>query len=226
VTSPISQFSSDCDFDEDAVTLLTECAATLVTEGDQRALAINIPSMKYNLSEITLGDTVTIEISLIKCPCGSVWTETLDVGTLGCPEAPGGPANGLLYPYATAMSGDTWWDGFVIINYGSEDGTATLYFWESDIDQGQMIVSVPAGGMFVSTLGQMLTAPVGGQVVQAMTQIGGTGVIGDAQLYIVACTDFSTDGFIFMGNGVATARGEAMGYLPRDDKDSLCSASD
>jgi hypothetical protein len=220
--APVPASSSDCDFTEDAVSLITDCSDTLITTGNRRAVAFDIPAMKYRLNEVMAGDEVIIEIKLIKCPCGSVWTQQLNVGTFGC-AAPEGPTFSLLYPYGTAMSGDVWWDGFVLTNISSDAGTATLYFWEADNDQGQMIVSVPAGGMFVSTFSAMLNAPVGGQVVQAMTQIGGSGVIGDSQLYVIACTDFNVDGFIFMGNGVATARGEAMGYLPRDNKSGLCS---
>lgn len=224
VTSPVDVSSTECDFEEDAVRVLTECSANLVTMGGMGAVALNIPSLKYNFTEITLGDDVIIEITLIKCPCGVVWTKQLNLGTFGCPD-PEGPAFELLYPYGTAMAGDAWWDGFVVTNLSSTDGTANLYFYEADGDQGTMVVSVPMQGMFVGTFSNMLTVLPGGQVVQAMTQTGGSGVLGDSQLYVIACTDFSADGFIFMGNGVATARGEAMGYLPRYHTE-LCSSSE
>lgn len=224
-TTAVSNADTDCDFEDEAVTLVTDCSTSLITAGNARAIVINIPGMKYKLDEITMGDEVLVDITFIKCPCGELWTETLSVGVLGCPDEPGVTFS-LLYPYGTAMAGDTWWDGFVVTNISADAGSATLYFWEADGDQGQMVVSVPAGGMFVGTFANMLTALPGGQIVQGMTQIGGTGVIGDSSLYVIACTDFSCDGFIFMGNGVATARGEAMGYLPRDDKTGICSAAD
>lgn len=215
---PISEGSTLCTFDDPAVSLRTECTDMLVTAGNRRAIAVNIPSMKYILSEITEGQDVIIEISLVKCPCGSVWTEQLNVGTLGC-VAEEGPASSLLYPYMTAMAGDIWWDGFVVTNISDTAGTATLYFYEKDGDQGQMVVSVPANGMYVSTLYNMVNATVGGQVVQAMTQTGGSGAWGDAQCYAIVCTDFSCDGFMFMGNWEGTLqKGEAMGYLPRNNK--------
>jgi hypothetical protein len=209
---------SSCTFSEDAVTLITDCDSGVVNSSGIRAVGFDIPAMKYNLDQITIGDEVMVTITLIKCPCGATWSETVNMGRLGC-DPPDAPGYSLLYPYATAIAGDGWWDGFVIINPSSSDGEATLYFWESDGDQASMVVAVPAnadGGMFVDTLSNMMSAPVGGQIVQAMTQIGGTGVIGDAQCYIVACSDFQGDGFLFMGNwDLAMQKGEAMGYLPR-----------
>jgi hypothetical protein len=205
----VSGMYQACTFSEDAVTLLTDCDSMIVDNNSTRAVSFDIPAMKYNLDEITIGDEVMVQITFIKCPCGEVWTETVNVGRLGCDPSEG-PGYSLLYPYATAMTGDKWWDGFVIINLGSTAGEATLFFWEEDGDQGQMVVSVPAnadGGMFVDTLANMAAS---------VTQIGGGGVVGDAQCYIIACTDFMADGFIFMGNWEPAAqKGEAMGYLPR-----------
>ena len=88
------------------------------------------------------------------------------------------------------MVEDNFWDGFALVNLDNVDGTATLYFNESDGDKGYMVVSVSEGAMFVRTLSDMFVAPVGGQVVEPLTQTSGDGMLGDERLFIVACTDF------------------------------------
>lgn len=209
-----------------AQVVTTDCATLPTAAGvsNIKTLSINIPRLVYNIEEIVLGEHVEVVITLSKCPCGMDNSWTVDLGILGCDSTPvQGDTFELLYPYFTPMSNDNYWDGFAIVNLGSTDGQATLNFFETDGDQGSMIVSVPAQGMFVSTLQNMLGAAAGGQVVQAMAQTAGAGTLGDARCYVVGCTDFNCDGFAFMGNSsAANAKGESMGYLPRDNK--LCGA--
>ena len=50
-----------------------------------------------------------------------------------------------------------------------------------------------------------------------MTQIAGSGALGDSRLYVIVSSDVKCDGFAFMGKSDgANALGESMGYLPRN----------
>jgi len=221
---PIAVSNLDCD-PVGPQTVTTDCAV-IAGPANMKVVNINIPALKYNIEQIILGQHVEVQITLIKCPCGEVNTWTVDLGALGCDDdGDGGAATSLLFPYYTSCedgAADPFWDGFVVTNLGNQAGEAIIYCYESDGDSAQMTVSVPAHGMYVATTSAMMNAPVGGQVVSAMTQTGGTGTWGDDRCYMVVCTDFSSDGFAFMGRSSdAGAKGESMGYLPRDNK-SLC----
>jgi hypothetical protein len=223
--SPVDLDSSwsDCVFEEEAVTLLTACDSDVVNRPGVGAVSFDIPRLKYNLDEISLGDEVMVTITLIKCPCGETWTETLNLGRLGCDIEEVFDTWELLYPYGTALGGDDWWDGFVMINIGNNDGMARLNFYEKDGDTASMVIAIPSKGMFVDTLFNIWSAPAGGMIIEPITQTGGTGVIGDSQLYIVACSNFRADGFLFMGDWtISTKKGQSMGYLPRLTIYGLC----
>ncbi len=170
---------------------------------NDRYLKIDIPEMRYDLDEINEGDVVSIKVTLLKDPCGTVFEDVLEIAPFGCVQA--GTSYYMLYPYYTPMNdgADAYWDGFVITNLSSNDGTATITVYEQDGDVGQMTVNVAGMSMYVNLLSQM---------VANMTQIGGTGTLGDSRCYITVQTDFNTDGFAMMGD---PASGEAMGYLPR-----------
>jgi len=220
IGSPIDAANTDCD-ETGPQMLLTNCDTINTADASHiKAININIPALKYNLEEITPGDEVLVEITLLNCPCGVVFSTTVSLGYLGCDTGIGGSGQSLLFPYYTSCedaNGDGFWDGFAVVNTSGSAGEAVIYCYENDGDAAQMTVAVPAHGMYVATTNGMMNAPVGGQVLAAMTQTGGTGTWGDDRCYMVVCADFHCDGFAFMGqsNG-STAKGESMGYLPRN----------
>ncbi|GBC60203.1 hypothetical protein DENIS_1154 [Desulfonema ishimotonii] len=186
--------------DQDAKTLTTAFGIGFANE-TQTAIYVDMPQLVYT-SAVSEGDTVQVEVSLLKQPCGEIFTTTIDLGTFGCQNT---ASDALLFPYFTNMAdGDGWWDGIVITNLASFDGTATIAVYEADGDRGEQEVAVKANSQYVSLLNTIL-----GDF--SMTATAGSGQLGDSSAYIMVTTDFNADGFAMMGDGT-----QAQGYLPRD----------
>jgi hypothetical protein len=193
--------------DARAVTLITDPTAPEadlgITAGTEDFLAFNLPAFNYDLDEITAGDVVSVQITISKIPCGTIFIGTWQIGTFGCLSAP--QMSGLLFPYFTEIdaSADLFWDGIAITNPGLTAGSALITVVEADGDQGTITVTVPAMGQYVNLLSSM-----------AFVQTVGTGTLGDSTCYIrVNVTGVSgIDGF---GMIARQDTGESMGYLPR-----------
>lgn len=183
-------------------------AVILTTAGDPMNLVagddymlINLPPLNYNLADIDEGDVVTIRVTLNRLPCGMIGPFDITIGTFGCDAI--AVANTLLYPYFTNFDSTVWWNGIAIDNLGAIAGTATLYLFEKDGDIGQAVVAVDPQSQYVDLLAN---------ITWTVAVAGGSGVIGDVTGYIIACTDFTADGFAMIAND---GTGESMGYLPR-----------
>ena len=199
--NPAAPNSNACDVASTArAVVLTSPQSNLNLDVNDDFLWIDIPSFNYDLDEVAVGDQVSVQITLTKAPCTTLWEGEIDIGTFGCP--PGAVANMLLYPYFTPMDADAdeFWDGIAIVNLGSADGQATLAIFEMDGDTGTMTVDVGGLSMYVDLLSNMLSG---------MTA---TGTLGDSRCYIIVTTDFNADGFAMLGR---QDTGESLGYLPR-----------
>lgn len=190
-------------------------AVILTTAGDPMNLVagddymlINLPPLNYNLADINEGDVVTIRVTLNRLPCGTIGPFDITIGTFGCDAI--AVANWLLYPYFTNFDSTAWWNGIVVDNLGAIAGTATLYLFEKDGDIGQAVVAVDPQSQYVALLSN---------IAWTVAVAGGSGVIGDVSGYIIACTDFNTDGFAMIANDNS---GESMGYLPRVPVAAAC----
>jgi hypothetical protein len=208
VATPEAPNSMDCDVDGSKPVRLISPNSTLGLAATNDFLYINMPALNYDVDEVSAGMYVTVNVTLLRAPCGELWDGEICVGTFvdSCTGPAPDVSYTLLYPYFTALDAEeTYWDGIVLTNVSDAAGTATLTVYEMDGDVAEIEVSVPANGMYVSLLSNML---------DNMTPVttGGSGVLGDARCYIVACTSFASDGFAMMGN---PGSGEAMGYLPR-----------
>ena len=184
-----------------AKTILTG-EGSIFTASNQRALWIDIPNIIYD-SSVAAGQEINVKVTLIKAPCGELFSGSFLVGTFGCSVS---NATTLLYPYFTSMGADSdaWWDGFVVINTGSSDGEASLTVYEQDGDVATMTIPVSANSMYVNVLSSM---------VSEMTHVtSGEGTLGNSAVYIKVVTDFSADGFAMIAQPNS---GESMGYLPR-----------
>jgi hypothetical protein len=192
--------------DARAVSLETEASMLdLVASND--VLRIDIPAMNYDLDLVAQDDEVTVAVTLLKTPCGVLYTDEIEVGTIGCVVIPVTQTSKLLFPYFTPVEADdAWWDGVAIINLTSTDGTVTLTFYEMDGDIGSTTVDLPAGGMFLSTLADLLAG------MTLDTSVDGT--LGNSDCYVKALASGpnSIDGFAMMGYSDG---GWGIGYLPR-----------
>jgi hypothetical protein len=188
-----------------AVKMVTP-AASIVAAGSTY-LAIDLPAFTYDGSVVKEGDNVTVDIVLSKTPCGTVATTTHCIGTFGCATVT--TAQTLVFPYFTQMGSDadSFWDGFVITNLSATPGKATLTVYEMDGDVATTSVNLTANGMYVG----MLSAMLDGMTLTKSVD----GTLGNSRAYIVACTDFTSDGFAMIGE---TETGLSMGYLPRNNQ--------
>jgi hypothetical protein len=195
---------ADCDvtrtntINNEAALLLTS-STTFALSPTNRFLYVNLPPINYDLDQIISGDTVSVQITLLKTPCGELFTGTVELGILGCAQVK--PTYALVYPYFTEDGGD-WWSGLAITNLGKTDGSATIYFHEADGDVGTLTVQVGAGSIYAEVKDTILN--------QSSASAGA--VLGNARAYAVVCTDFNADGFALIGNNYT---GVGQGYIPR-----------
>jgi len=173
-------------------------------------LYLDLPSFNYDLNVIDAGDQVTVKITLTKYPCGELFSGETCIGTFGCdnPEV----YTPVLFPYFAPANSNVFTNGMVITNLGSTAGNITLFWYEQDGDAFQIPITdyngateLAANGIYLNTLGSIMES-------EPATRIAGTGEFGDSRCYVVACTNFTADGFALVfdpSNGVST------GYLPR-----------
>ena len=170
------------------------------------AIYLNLGKFVYDSSVLTNGTAANITITLTKAPCSTPLSEVVCVGTFVDACSTGtSTSTTLLFPYFPAMDGSTgWFDGIVIINQSTADGTATLTFYEADVstgvlnETGTLAVSVPAQGMYIKSLADIVAS------------ITTTGTMGDDPLWIAGSCNFLADGFAIMYTSTV-----AQGYLPR-----------
>jgi hypothetical protein len=182
------------------------------TAQDDRFLSIDLPTFIYDTSVVQTGDDVAVRVTLTQDPCGTVFQGDLDMGAFGSCTAGGGDVvtQSLLYPYFTAADGTFFDSAFVIANIGNAAGGVTLYWYEADGDAftGEVADELPANTIWNSGLMPQLVEDPG----VTWTQTAGDGDQGDSMCYIVACTEFPSDGFAFI---FGAPEGDSMGYIPR-----------
>jgi hypothetical protein len=174
---------------------------------NDRFLEIDLPGLTYDNSLIEDGDVVSVRVSLSQEPCGFAFQGSLTVGTFGCGDAPTA-TNALLFPFFTSADSAAYDAAFVVTNLGNAAGDVTLYWYEADGDAFEATVPTPVEPHSIWNSGVVRTLPER----LAWTQIAGSGTPGDAPTYMVACTQFPSDGFGFIFNG---PEGNSMGYIPR-----------
>ena len=180
-----------------AVKFTTTAGNLGIIASDKYYLYIDLPTFNWNLSDIHLGDGVSVRITVSKATCGVVGTYTVTVGTFGC----GAAAALTNFPYFTSLTVDpTWWNGIAIVNSGSTAGTANLTAYEKDGSQATASIPIAANSMFVDMVDNITWTPTGGAV------------LGGSPCYISVSCDFPPLGFGMIANPVT---GESMGYLSK-----------
>jgi hypothetical protein len=186
-----------------AVKLTTVAGSLGFISGDM-FLFVDLPRFNYNLSEVNVGDAVSIRVTLGKSTCGVVFPAPLviPIGVFGC----GGSLSTLMFPYYTSLTHDIYWNGIAIENRNPPTtpvimGNIAFTAHEKDGDVCTATATVAPGQMFVSLLENMTWTKASG------VSCGGT------QLWIKADCDFDMEGFAMMGQAINA--GDSMGYLPR-----------
>jgi hypothetical protein len=128
----------------------------------------------------------------------------VEIGTLCCDSLDETCSGKLVFPYFGKSDG-AWWNGMAVSNLGSTDGTASVTLYENDGDSFTGTVDVDA----YST------------AIVYLSELSGTGTIGDAQGFVVVNTDFNASGFAMMAK---ESNGVSMGYLA--EKPEGCNSCD
>ncbi len=177
------------------------------TPFNDRFIYIDLPALTYDNSLIQDDDVVSVRVSLAQEPCGFAFQDSLTLGTFGCGAAPTA-MNALLFPFFTSADSAAFDSAFVVTNLGNAEGDVTLFWYEEDGDAFRATVPTPVAPRSIWNSGLVRTLPER----LPWTQIAGSGTPGDAPTYMVACTQFPSDGFGFIFNG---PEGNSMGYIPR-----------
>lgn len=173
--------------------------------GKERFLWIDFPSMSFSLAKVSSGQKVSINVTVSSgTTCGSglgAASGTVHIGTFGgCLEG-----NNLIYPYF-AKQEYGWWTGLAINNMGEKDGTAKVFYYESDGTEAKINLPIAKHRMFVNTTDALFT-------MSGFTVVPGTeATLGNSSGYMIICTDFEADGFAMIGN---RNTGEGQGFIPR-----------
>ena len=181
-------------------TLLTPVSNLGLVAGD-KYLLLDIPAVQYDIDDIAAGDIVSVKITVMKPPCGSVYEGTIVIGTYGCLTAPPVLASCMTFPYFTPINDAAWWAGISLTNLAATDATATIKIYETDGDQGEVAVPLNSLRQYTALLSSL-----------TFTQTAGTGTIGDSRSFVIVCVTGSgvVDGFGMLGDGL-----QGQGYLPR-----------
>lgn len=208
VATPLAAPSCTVPTTARAVSVITDSSALFAA--GTKYLYIDIPSFTYDLSLIKAGDVVTVQVSLLKTPCGTIFSKPACIGTFGCEVLTS--YRSLLFPYfgVPLAAGGYFYNGIVITNVSSVDGNVVFFLYEEDGDKFRVETNqtVKANNVYQTTL----SALVESGSAQAIAGSAGDGVPGNSKCYVVACTSFISDGFALIGNATT---GESMGYLAR-----------
>jgi hypothetical protein len=176
---------------------------------------IDIPYLRVDPDKVEAGWKVYVKICLYNdLNSGGVCGENngcccvIYIGELCCESIVN--YGSCVYPYLPPLN-TTYWNtmGLAVSNMDDQAGTATITVYEADGDVGTSTVDLAANGIFLWTAATM---------VPELTQIAGTGTLGDSMSYAVVTGTVMVRGFVMIAS---SHTGESIGYIP-DCCGSIC----
>jgi hypothetical protein len=165
---------------------------------------IDIPSMVYDLDEITRGDVVSVKIELLNEVIGGICAEcvsicecTVDIGIMCCEEEE--VSYSMYFPYVITQNA-TWFTGIVVTNLSSAVDIADM--------EATFTLTDSTGSTFTNTKTDFDAKVWAFSLDAELPNFSGTPAVGAAWLKVE--TNFSVDGYQFLTDGVFGA-----GTLPR-----------
>jgi len=209
--TPNDQVTNDCSVpDDQKVVMLSSGSGSgyLITGDDESAKLhqwwIDIPSMVYDLDEITSNDVVSVKIELLNEVIGGICAEcvsicecTVDVGILCCEGVE--VSYSMYFPYVVTQN-NTWGTGIVVTNLSSAVDIADM--------EATFTLTDSTGSTFTYTKTDFDAKVWAFMLDTELPNFSGTPAVGSAWLKVE--TNFSVDGYQFMTDGVFGA-----GTLPR-----------
>lgn len=163
---------------------------------DYDTIWIDLPQFYYTNTAVAAGEVVTVEVTLNRYPCGTIFSDTVDLGSFvtTCANA---QQTTLYFPWLPGTAATGWWGGFVLTNIGATAGTAALTYSDASGAQATFTTAtVAAGAQWVNTA---VTAA-------DLTDVSGFDM--SMNHSVTAVCAFAARGFAFTGNGT-----EGTGYL-------------
>ncbi len=159
---------------------------------------VDFAAFSYGSTLVAAGEEVTVQLSLDRYPCGTIFTGSRTIGTFvtSCSSA---STSTLRYPWLPGTAAAGWWGGFVITNFGTNSGVAVLTYRDSSGNTATYTTpAVAANALWVNSA---VTAA-------DLTNTIAASPYDPALNYSVsAACAFTAKGFAFTGNGT-----EGVGY--------------
>jgi hypothetical protein len=192
-------------------TVLSTAAGAGFTGIDgSNVLEVNMPLVVFDPAVVSDGGQASVTVSLVRRPCGTVFTGTRVIAEYvdTCPAA--APATNLLFPYATPLNDSSWWFGMSFNNpivppAAGVAGTYTITIYEDDGDVFQYTspTTLAAGDMVTMSNVDLLA------LTWTTVSNAGGGTAGDTRCHIrVDCGWAGATGFGMTGNG-----SDSTGYV-------------
>lgn len=188
------------------VSILSQNFSTVVLDGvDDDFLYIDIPDMSWDDSMLTDGEELSVRVTLLKAPCGELFTGEFTIGTMGCADV----NDDYSYEYSRVFpyfaKDGSYINVLILTNTASTAMDYELEIFEKDGDKYTATLSVDANGMAVQLLN--------GLTVTADDGNAAGNVFGDTQCYVIVTGTASFHGAAFVTNATT---GESYSGVPSD----------
>jgi hypothetical protein len=189
---------SDTDCEVAAINRITKVKTqeiSLFNGTDEDFLFVDIPLFIWDSTLFTSGELLEVRVTLLKAPCGTLFSGEWCIGTLGC-ETTVDP--GLCYEYSRVFpyfgAAGAFANYMSITNTSSSAVTYTVEIFEKDGDQFTATVMVGAQSLAVVNLHSL--------AVTTVSSAGG-GVFGDVQSYAIVKGSAAFYGGAYMINSTS-----------------------
>ena len=196
---------TDCGIDADnRITKVKTEEISLFNGSDEDFLFVDIPNIVWDRSLFTEGETLSVKVTLLKSPCGTIFSGEWCVGTLGCEEATDVCKEySRVYPYFGRNG--AYVNVFGITNTSASDVTYDVTIYEKDGDI--FTASVPVGA-------HKINAVLLHSLAVTTADNAGGGVFGDEQSYVVVKGSMPFEGIIYVTNATT---GQSFSGSPSDE---------
>lgn len=169
--------------------VLESSVFTLTVAQAYNQIYVNLPAFVYDSSVVQSGQTVTVQVELLKDPCGTIFSGTRDVAifTDSCTATPAVGNGRIVLPYFPAMDVNAaggWAWGFALYNNTAAAGSAAITVYEMDGDSGTMTQDVGARGLVILQAADLLAG--------LTPAAANTGNLGDAACFVQIDCDWAS----------------------------------